>query len=202
MKKIWTRLRRTAVYVCAFLGLLMLAATFTPAVAWYARRLAGPWADPKGETMIVLGGASIRDFPDQNTVFRCMYAVMAYREGGFKKIVVTGRGVSRGMRNFLVAGGVPEDAVVVEDAATSTRENALNAARLLAGDRSSKVLLTSDYHMYRAVRAFRKAGLDVAPRPIPDAIKRAGNRMKRWQAFTEEAGESVKIVYYRWRGWI
>ena len=131
-----------------------------------------------------------------------MYAIFAYREGGFRKIVVSGSKVSPHMRSLLIAEGVPADVVVTEDRARSTRENALDVGRLLAGDSGSKVLMTSDYHMFRAVRAFRKAGLDVAPRPIPDALKRAGNRLKLWQAFVEEALESIKILYYAFRGWI
>jgi len=48
--------------------------------------------------------------------------------------------------------------VVAENYSRSTRENALNTARLLAGDTGTLVLMTSDFHMYRALRAFRKAG--------------------------------------------
>jgi len=92
--------------------------------------------------------------------------------------------------------------VVVEDAAKSTHENALYVARLLSREAGSKVLMTSEYHMFRAVRTFRKAGLEVSPRPIPDALKRYGNYFKVWSAFVDEANESVKIVYYACRGWI
>jgi uncharacterized SAM-binding protein YcdF (DUF218 family) len=62
--------------------------------------------------------------------------------------------------------------------------------------------MTSDYHMFRAVRTFRKAGLAVSPRPIPDALKRYGSRLNTWSAFVDETAESVKIVYYAFRGWI
>ena len=202
MKDVWTKLRRGAIYICAALGLTMLLATFSPFVAWYARRLAGPWNDPRGDILIVASGASLNGFPDGNTILRCMYAVYAYREGGFRKIVVSGYQTSTHMRNFLIAEGVPPSVVVTEEAANSTRENALYVARLLANDSGSKVLMTSDYHMFRAVRAFRKVGLKVAPRPIPDALKRVGNRLRLWPAFVDEAVESLKIVDYALRGWI
>ena len=202
MKNVWTKLRRGAVFICAALGLTVLLATFSPIVRWYARGLAGPWTDPRGDILIVLSGASLDAFPDENTVLRCLYAVFAYREGGFRKIVVSGYRTSTHMRSLLIAEGVPPEVVVTEDAATSTRENALYVARLLANDSGSKVLMTSDYHMFRAVRVFRKAGLKVAPRPIPDALKRVGNPLRLWPAFVEEAVESVKIVYYALRGWI
>lgn len=202
MKKIWTRLRRGAVFICASVGLIFLLATFSPFVAWYAWRLSGPWADPRGDVLIVLSGSSLNGFPDTNTVLRCMYAVDAWREGGFRKVVVSGHLTSAHMRSLLIAEGVPAEAVVTEDAAGSTRENALYVARMLSGETGSKVLMTSDYHMFRAVRVFRKAGLAVAPRPIPDALKRYGARIYTWSAFVDEAAESGKIVYYALRGWI
>jgi uncharacterized SAM-binding protein YcdF (DUF218 family) len=202
VKNLWTRLRRGAVYICAALGLTVLLATFSPFVAWYARVLAGPWADPKGDILIVISGSNLDGFPDANTVLRCMYAVAAYREGGFRKIVVSGHQTSAHMRALLIAEGVPPEVVVSEDAARSTRENALCVARLLANDPGSKVLMTSDYHMFRAIRAFRKVGLKVAPRPIPDALKRTRTWLRLWPAFVEEAAETVKIVYYAVKGWI
>lgn len=202
MKNVWIKLRRGAVLICAALGLTMLLATFSPFVAWYARRLAGPWNDPRGDTLIVVGGASLGEFPDENTVLRCLSAVRAYRQGGFRKIVVSGYRTSTHMRSLLIAEGVPPDVVVMEGAANSTRENALYVARLLANDSGSKVLMTSDYHMFRAVRAFRKVGLNAAPRPIPDALKRVGNPSRLWQAFVEESVETAKIVYYATKGWI
>ena len=106
------------------------------------------------------------------------------------------------MRSLLIAEGVPAEAVVIEGAARSTRENALYVARLLSGETGAKVLVTSDYHMFRAVRAFRRAGLEVAPRPIPDALKRCQTRLKVWPVFVDEGMESAKIVYYAFRGWI
>ena len=202
MKNVWIKLRRGAVLICAALGLTMLLATFSPFVAWYARRLAGPWNDPQGDILIVVSGASLGDFPDENTVLRCLSAVRAYRQGGFRKIVVSGYLTSTHMRSLLIAEGVPPDVVVIEGAANSTRENALYVTRLLANDPGSKVLMTSDYHMFRAIRAFRKAGLKVAPRPIPDALKRTGTWLRLWPAFVEESAESVKIVYYAIKGWI
>ena len=70
----------------------------------------------------------------------------------------------------------------------------------MRSERGRKVLLTSDYHMFRACRAFRKAGLEVAPRPFPDAGKRAANWLGRWPAFLDEVVETLKIGYYFVRG--
>jgi uncharacterized SAM-binding protein YcdF (DUF218 family) len=165
--------------------------------------LAGPWTDPNGDTLIVLAAGDLAGgFPAEGTLLRCLYAVRAYHAGGFRKIVLVGYQTSEHMRRLLMAEGVPADVLVTEDASQSTHDNALYTARLLAGDNGSKVLLTSDYHMFRAVRAFRKVGMNVLPLPIPDARKRATQWLRRWPAFLDEATESTKIVYYFVREWI
>jgi uncharacterized SAM-binding protein YcdF (DUF218 family) len=106
------------------------------------------------------------------------------------------------MRDFLVYHGVPSDAIQIESRSESTRENALFVRELLSGMSGTRVLLTSDYHMFRATRAFRQAGVAIEPRPFPDAIKRSQRLAGRMPAFINEAMESTKIVYYFARGWI
>jgi len=106
------------------------------------------------------------------------------------------------MRDFLECRGVPRTAIEIEARSRGTHENALYVAELLAGVSGRKVLLTSDYHMFRAHRAFKKAGLAVLPRPFPDARKRASNWTGRWPAFLDLVEETLKIGYYYARGWI
>ena len=191
----------------AALGFLVLFVTVTPLVNWWAEKLSGPWYAAKGDTLIVLGGSMLDNgVIGYSSYWRSVYATRAYQSGGFRRIVVSGGAldnpVSVAMEHFLVCSGVPADIIGTERESRSTRENALYAARLLAGDGSRKVLLTSDYHMYRASRAFAKAGLRVVPSPFPDVIK-AGQRWPgRWPAFLELCNETMKIAYYYARGWI
>jgi uncharacterized SAM-binding protein YcdF (DUF218 family) len=106
------------------------------------------------------------------------------------------------MQEFLVCQGVPAQAILLEPDSRSTRENALFTRRLLGDAPGRKVLLTSDYHTFRAYRAFRKAGLTVLPRPFPDVLKRANAWQSRWPIFLGLATETLKIGYYWARGWI
>ena len=194
---------RVAFRICASVGLVVLLVSLTPFVSWYSGVLAGPWNDPEGDILIVLGGGeAIEGFPAQDSMWRCIYAYHAWQTGRFQRIVISGARVSGDMREFLLCKGAPPDAVVIENASLSTRENAVMTARLLADASGSKVLLTSDIHMFRAARAFRKAGLKILPRPIPDVGKRATRVLSRWPAFLDEAVETVKIGYYAMRGWI
>jgi uncharacterized SAM-binding protein YcdF (DUF218 family) len=90
----------------------------------------------------------------------------------------------------------------VETRSRSTRENALFAKPILDGIPGRKILLTSDYHMYRARRVFQKIGLEVAPRPFPEVEERVENLLGRWDAFLELTTETGKISYYYLCGWI
>lgn len=199
MKQLWRWVRAAL----AALGLLVLVVQFSPLVLWWATQLAGAWDDPRGDVLIVLG-ASVEDqrVISQDTYLRAIYAVLAWREGGFRKIVVCGNGPAQMMREFLTFSGVPAGAILAETKSLSTRENALEATALLAGDPGVKVLMTSDFHMYRARRVFRKAGLAVLPRPIPDVRKRGFASTQRWAAFIDLLVETTKIAYYWSKGWI
>lgn len=201
------RFRRWGVIALACLGGLMLVATVTPIASWWAVRLASPWEDSRGDTLIVLSGSGGSGIIGYGTYLRCEYAVFAWREGGFRRILVTGGNktgepAAVSMKMFLMAEGIPEAAILVEPRALSTRENALFSRDLLQGTGGTVVLLTSDYHTYRATHTFRKVGLNVLPRPVPDVTKRSTRWVERWPAFLEVSVESVKILYYQARGWI
>jgi uncharacterized SAM-binding protein YcdF (DUF218 family) len=205
MKRVWNRL----VVLLAVAGGLLAIVMFTPLVPWWARKLGGPMDDPTGQVLIVLSGDALEDgVIGESSYWRSVYAVRAYRKTPFAKVIISGGGrfhVSAAMRDFLVSQGVPQDRVVAEDRSTSTRENAIDTKELLAGMPSlpgRPVLLTSDYHMFRAGRAFRKAGLDVALRPFPDASKRSSSLAARWPILFELCEEGVKSGYYWVRGWI
>ncbi|HLK17566.1 MAG TPA: YdcF family protein [Bryobacteraceae bacterium] len=192
----------------AALGLLMVFVTVTPIEGWWIQWLAGPWNDPQGDVLVVLGAGSVRDVIDWSSYWRSVYAVRSWREGGFHQVLVSGGSLggetpaAERMRDFMVSQGVPASAIQVEGDSHSTHENALRSKALLDKLPGRKVLLTSDYHMFRAVRVFHKAGIDIAPRPLPDAAKRINSWPYRWPVFWGLCLETTKIVYYYARGWI
>jgi uncharacterized SAM-binding protein YcdF (DUF218 family) len=188
----------------------MLLVTTTPLVSRISGWLAGPWENPHGDLLVVLSGSSLEGgIIGLSSYWRCVYAVMAFREGGFRQILVTGGGTESGdipiavsMQRLIVFLGVPAEAVNVETLSTSTRENALRSVPLLNRMPGKKILLTSDYHMFRALRVFHKAGLDLQGWPYPDTGKMAASWTGRWPAFLEILLELTKIGYYKVQGWI
>jgi uncharacterized SAM-binding protein YcdF (DUF218 family) len=86
---------------------------------------------------------------------------------GVARVVVTTGGVGEHgpseaevARGVLVELGVPAERVLLEDASTSTEENALFARRNHGG--ASVVIVTDDYHAFRARRTFERYFDEVA----------------------------------------
>jgi uncharacterized SAM-binding protein YcdF (DUF218 family) len=73
------------------------------------------------------------------------------------------------MKRFAIRLGVPEQAIVLEEQARSTYENAVGTKRVLG--QGSILLVTSASHMPRAVALFRKQGFDVTPAPCNYAVR-------------------------------
>jgi uncharacterized SAM-binding protein YcdF (DUF218 family) len=198
-REVWHVLRSLLVA----LGVILVLITFTPVLRWWAGGLAGRWGEGKGKILIVLGGdLTTTEILGVTSYWRSVYAAFCWREGHYQTLVLSGNNLAGPMRDFVAAYGIPREAIMVENRSRDTHENALFTAELLRNDSRQKVLLTSDYHMFRAYHAFRKAGLDVSPLPFPDAQKRAGNPVERWSVFCLLAGETGRIGYYALRGWI
>lgn len=186
----------------AGLGFLFIAVTAGyPLQAWTAA-LSVPWTGGNGGVLIVLGGDIVaQDMIGMTSFWRSVYAVREWRTGRYREIVVTGKTAAPLMKDFIVGQGVPAQFVQVESAATSTHENALNVAELLRADATPKVLLTSDFHMRRALAAFRNAGIEPSALAIPDVRKRLSVWSERWGIFCMLLQETVKLGYYKARGW-
>jgi uncharacterized SAM-binding protein YcdF (DUF218 family) len=186
----------------ACIGLITVLAITTPIVTWWARAYAGPIEQPRGDVLIVLSAAA-----DDNggisysSYWRARQALVAWQTGSFKKIVISGGG-GPGILDFLIAVGIPREAIIAEWHSRSTRESGIAVASLVKEMPGRKVLLTSEFHMYRALRVLRKAGVDAAPMAVPDVLHSTEQWYGRFQAMEIMMVESTKIVDYACRGWI
>lgn len=189
--------------VFAAIGLITALAISTPVIAWWARAYAGPMEHPRGDILILLSAAGDNEYGgiSYSSYWRARQALFAWQTGGFHKIVISGGG-GPGILDYLLGEGIPREAIVAEWSSASTRENAIATARLTRAMPGKKVLLTSDFHMYRALRVFRKQGIEVTPMAVPDVLHSTEHWNGRFSAFETMLVESVKILYYAVRGWI
>jgi uncharacterized SAM-binding protein YcdF (DUF218 family) len=202
------RASRLTLRLLAVPGLAIVLSTCTPIDNWWASELEGQSYYCSGEVLIVLSGSRFEDGTmGWSSYLRSLYAVRNFRDGGFRQIVVTGGALSGTpiavvMADWMRCHQIPTGDIHVETASLSTRQSALYTRDLLTSMPGRKVLLTSDYHMFRARRVFAKLGVQVLPQPVPDVRKRAGSWISRWSAFCELLLETGKIGYYWLRGWI
>jgi uncharacterized SAM-binding protein YcdF (DUF218 family) len=188
--------------IFAVFVLTMTLVIFTPIVALWARAYSGPMNRPSGDILILLAAAD--DYQGEisdSSYWRANFALTVWRTGTFKKFVISG-GAGPGIVNFLADNGVRREDMLAEWQSTSTRENALDTLQMLNGMPGRKVLVTSDFHIFRAFRVFRKLGMDVTPMPVPDVVETRNHRYGRLAGFETMVEESTKIVYYELRGWI
>jgi uncharacterized SAM-binding protein YcdF (DUF218 family) len=188
----------------AAVGLAVVIVTLTPVSQWWTVWLTGNrWDAAAGDTLIVLGGSTPMQpgsFLSYSSYCRSVYTVFVWRSAKFRQIVISGgTGTADSMRRYLVAEGVPAEVIRVEENSLTTEENARFTAAMLRGSSPGKVaLLSSDYHMRRAVAMFERAGFhDLTVLPAPDAGKRNTSRLRRWEVCLDLITETVKLVAYR-----
>ena len=202
------RFPRTLKFVRAILllaGVAHLGVTFTPLTGWWVQALSLPWHDTKtGGSLIVLSGSQVQPgILGYSSYWRSVAAVRAWRGGAFGSIVLTGdHSTVDSMTGFLTSQGVPADKIRREEQSNTTRESAVNCRAILREQDEPFVILTSEYHTRRSYGVFQRAGLRVTTRPAPDGGKRNNQLSERWHIASELALETVKLVYYRWQGWL
>ena len=66
------------------------------------------------------------------------------------------------MERYLLEKGIPADMIIKEDQSATTFENLVNSKAIIDAREGNKytVLVTSNYHVYRALRYCRKIGLN------------------------------------------
>lgn len=63
------------------------------------------------------------------------------------------------MRDYLIAKGVPPEQILMDDASFNTQQNIRNAAELLGDSAHTVLIVTSDYHLPRAMALAEDMGL-------------------------------------------
>ena len=125
------------------------------------------------EDVVIVLGAGVNGVNVSRPLARRLHAAADYWfENPDAIIVVTGGLGNRAtiteaeaMARFLInRRGIPEEAILLEELSTSTYENLIFAKEILEQtfpDGFSAVLITNDFHVYRAVRTARAVGLEV-----------------------------------------
>lgn len=133
------------------------------------------------DVAVVLTGGAVEKRGDRTyyskTVDRILQPLMLYKEGKVRKILISGGSglvstqadsvyEGRALAGLLRVSGVPGQDIVLEGRSRNTRENAVFSKEVLSRLPHRNVLLvTSSFHMRRAVGCFRKVGVEVKAYP-------------------------------------
>ena len=223
------RWRRVGV-VLVVLGLGWLWLWSTPVFSdWVRGWLEGQYANvaveavPEARAIVVLGGAlsheAPRPYPDlSGSADRYWHGARLFHASKGELVMLSGGrspGRPPGLTEaeagaiFLEDLGVPREAMRLDRAALTTRENAINVAAMLEEEGIERFLLvTSALHMRRSEAAFRAVGLDPIPVATDFEVSEAtsNRRITRWipsasalSASTRAVHEIVGYWVYGWR---
>lgn len=195
------RLRWIRLLSCS--SFLLLFALSTPLVGVTLMGLLDDWYPPfdpsrtaRFDAIVVLGGGAhakrtvgatdeLSDLSTRRTtcgadLFLNGYAPKLLLSGGDGSIFRNGPKESVEMKRWARRLGVPEQAIFVEDRSRTTYENAVETKRQLGN--ASVLLVTSPYHLPRAVALFTKQGLSVTP--VPCGYDAKNRPDKGWKHLT------------------
>lgn len=139
-----------------------------------------PKTIPNADVIISLGAGATKDTPNiggkgnvyGNSSSRIMLSSILYRKIK-KPIIVSGGKVFKSSgsegdigKRTLIELGVPKGKIFSENRSLNTTQNAKYSVEIMKKNGLKKaILVTSAFHMARAVKQFKKYGIDVIPYP-------------------------------------
>jgi len=168
-----------------------------------------------GDVLILLGGGANDQAPDltgvgspsDEALARIITAVRLQNQlqipiivsGG--KVYINTQAEAQIVKRFLVDLGVPVARIIVEDQSRDTFENAIYSNRICKKNNyRTPILVTSAYHMKRAVMSFKKAGMEVVP--FPAGYKTWQNRRYGWHDYLPDSFDNAQAAIKEYMGLI
>ena len=179
----------TVVRVALWLTLAVSCTPIAICAIWFGRfkSVCSHAAPVPPDAIIIVLGGTIRDGrPCLSLQLRLDEALRQWQEAPGRTLVLTGGAVPDDtlteadyMARDLMARGVPDDRLLLETQARNTAQNIRYSMELLEhlGMSGTLCVLTSDYHLYRAVTEGRACGIELIPIPCPTPPK---SRVQQW----------------------
>jgi uncharacterized SAM-binding protein YcdF (DUF218 family) len=161
-KRRWGRWLVRAIYLVAAVGPVIVGILAVIIMRYGAIDRARP-----ADVIIVLGGG------EAATTRRTLHAVALYQQGYAPYLLCSGsfaagEPFTEARRCEMVARslGVPADAIVLDEISRSTEENAIESAAIMRAHRWRDAVLVSDnFHLWRATFLFEQKNVRVWPSP-------------------------------------
>jgi uncharacterized SAM-binding protein YcdF (DUF218 family) len=213
-----TRFRRIGVAVSAIGVFVLLLCGFGPVGVWLLRPLEDRFERPANLAapagIIVLGGDISAAMLEHQGVLapggpRLTEAVALARRFPLARVIFTGGSANlflssiaetEGAERFLKTMGIPPDRTTLETRSRNTSENAALTRDLVSPKPGERwLLVTSAFHMPRAMGVFRRAGFEVTAWPTDYRTLGAGGG---WLMLYEGVSDGLKMVDIGVKEWI
>jgi uncharacterized SAM-binding protein YcdF (DUF218 family)/glycosyltransferase involved in cell wall biosynthesis len=190
---------------------LFLLVFYTNLAWWLAEPLRVTEAPQVSDAVVVFaGGVGESGQAGGGAQERIGKAISLYHEGVAPRLIISSGFVftlreAEVMKAVAISQGVPEAAIVLEERAANTYENVVFTNRILAEHNWKKIaLVSSPYHMRRAVLTWRKVAPDVEVIATPPvtSIFYTHHRGITLEQIRGLLQEYAAIVAYWWRGQI
>jgi uncharacterized SAM-binding protein YcdF (DUF218 family) len=211
LRRVYRETRTHAVKLLLGVAAAYLIVFHTGFVWWAAAplRVMEPLA-PADAIVVFAGGVGESGKAGGGTDERVQHAVEIF-DRGYARHLVFSSGYTYSfreaevMRSLAVQHGVPPEAIELEQRSTDTHENVIFSGEILrARGWTSAVLVSSPYHMRRALLVWKKADPDIKVIPAPPARSQFYDHA-RGASFDQVRAivhEYLAIAGYRLRGWI
>jgi len=191
---------------------LFLALLFYTPFLWF---VAGPLkisdAPHKADAIVVLGGGVGEEgTPGKSTLERTRYATELYNDGWAPAVIFSSGYIysyqeTDDMKLIAMSSGVPQRAILTEEASASTYDNVRYVKAILDEKGWHSILLVSaPYHMRRVSLVFQKVAPDIEVHYLPPQKDSFYERKQRIQFSQMRAlfHEVLGILYYGWKGYV
>jgi uncharacterized SAM-binding protein YcdF (DUF218 family)/glycosyltransferase involved in cell wall biosynthesis len=211
LRRLYRRARRRLSFIAGGTVLAYLLLFYTPLVWWLGAPLQVAAPPARADAVVVFaGGVGESGKAGGGYQERVKQAVDLY-QAGYAPLLVFSSGYTavfreaEVMRDLAIWLKVPASAIVLETHAADTRDNVRFTADIVRTRGARRVLLVSSpYHMRRAVLTWRHLAPDVEALPSPPPYSQFYRHA--WGASLEQirgiGQEYAAIVWYWWKGWL
>jgi uncharacterized SAM-binding protein YcdF (DUF218 family)/glycosyltransferase involved in cell wall biosynthesis len=211
LRRLYRSASRRGLQLAAATAVLYLLLFHTPVLWWVAEplRLSAP-PQPADAVGVFAGGVGESGQAGGGFQERVREALDLYHGGYAKHLIFSSGFVSafkeaEVMRAVAVANGVPPEALLLEEEATNTYENVVHSHAILQQQGWQRILLVSSpYHMRRAVLTWKRNAPDITVIPVPPEESQfyAHSNGASIEQIRGILQEYVAILEYWRRGWI
>jgi len=211
LRRLYASARRRTVQGLVAVVIAYVLLFQTPFLWWVASPLTMVEAPSKSDAIVVFaGGVGESGKAGVGVQERLTQAIGLYQTGMAPRMVFSSGFVftmreAQLMRAVAIDSGIPPDAIVLEEQAANTYENVEFTRRILNEHKWTRVLLVSSpYHMRRAMLTWKKVApeITVVPTPVPESQFYTHERGASLEQIRGIVHEYAALVAYWWRGWI